>query len=38
MPDCKLLVEVRSNMAGLVDAQKAKWSYMFEKIDGALGQ
>lgn len=37
-PDCKLLVEVRSNMAGLVEAQKAKWNYMFEKIDRALGQ
>lgn len=36
MPDCKLLVEVRSNMTGLVEAQKAKWSYMFEKIDKAL--
>ncbi len=37
MPDCKLLVEVRSNMAGLVEAQKAKWSYMFDKIGRELG-
>ena len=36
-PDCKLLVEVRSNMAGLVEAQTAKWTYMLEKIDKALG-
>ena len=36
MPDCKLLVEVRLNMAGLVEAQKAKWSYMFDKIGREL--
>lgn len=36
-PDCKLLVEVRATMEGLVAAQKAKWSYMFEKIGQALG-
>ena len=36
MPDCKLLVEVRLNMAALVEAQKAKWSYMFDKIGREL--
>jgi len=36
-PDCKLLVEVRATMEGLVAAQKAKWTYMFEKIGQALG-
>ncbi len=35
-PDCKLLVEVRATMEGLVAAQQAKWSYMFEKIGQAL--
>lgn len=36
-PDCKLLDEVRETMEGLVAAQRAKWSYMFEKIGRALG-
>lgn len=36
-PNCKLLVEVRETMEGLVTAQKAKWSYMFQKIEQALG-
>jgi hypothetical protein len=35
-PDCALLREVRSNMRGLVEAQEAKWAYMFAKIDGEL--
>lgn len=35
-PDCKLLVEVRETMGGLVTAQRAKWAYMFEKIGRAL--
>jgi hypothetical protein len=35
-PDCALLREVRSNMTGLVEAQEAKWAYMFEKIEGEL--
>ena len=34
--DCKVLEELRSNMTALVDAQKAKWSYMFAKIDAEL--
>ncbi len=37
MPDCKLLVEVQANMKGLVEAQKAKWSYMFDKLGRELG-
>jgi hypothetical protein len=37
-PDCALLREVRSNMAGLVEAQEAKWAYMFEKIDTELAR
>jgi hypothetical protein len=28
---------VRSNMAALVEAQEAKWAYMFDKIAAELG-
>jgi hypothetical protein len=35
-PDCKLLVELRTAMASLVETQKAKWTYMFDKIDQEL--
>jgi hypothetical protein len=35
-PDCALLREVRSSMTGLVEAQEAKWAYMFAKIDREL--
>jgi hypothetical protein len=35
-PDCALLREVRSNMAALVEAQEAKWAYMFEMIAAEL--
>ena len=35
-PDCKLLAELRAVMQSLVDTQKAKWAYMFEKIEGEL--
>jgi len=31
-PDCTLLIEVRANMNALVESQKSKWTYMFEKI------
>ena len=31
-PDCTMLIEVRANMSALVEAQKSKWAYMFEKI------
>jgi hypothetical protein len=35
-PDCALLIELRATMSALVDAQKAKWTYMFDKIDREL--
>ncbi len=35
-PDCTLLGGLRASMATLVETQKAKWAYMFEKIDGEL--
>ena len=35
-PDCKLLAELRATMQSLVETQKAKWVYMFEKIEGEL--
>ena len=35
-PDCKLLAELRSVMGSLVETQKAKWAYMFEKIEAEL--
>lgn len=35
-PDCALLGEVNGAMKQLVDAQRAKWSYMFSKLDAAL--
>lgn len=38
VPDCKMLVEVRETMEGLVESQKAKWKYMFEKIERELRQ
>jgi hypothetical protein len=34
-PDCGLLLELRARMRLLVETQKAKWSYMFDKIDVA---
>lgn len=37
-PDCAMLAALRRNMEALVSTQKAKWSYMFEKIDKALGE
>jgi hypothetical protein len=35
-PDCALLAELRANMAALVEIQKAKWAYMFGKVNAAL--
>lgn len=35
-PDCKLLAGLRATMQLLVETQKAKWAYMFEKIEGEL--
>lgn len=37
-PDCATLVELRDQMKVLVETQNAKWSYMFEKLDGELGK
>lgn len=37
-PDCKLLAELRTAMGSLVETQKAKWAYMFEKIDRELAK
>ena len=34
--DCALLAELRASMQTLIETQKAKWSYMFEKIDKEL--
>jgi len=36
VPDCTLLVGLRASMATLVEAQMAKWAYMFDKIDKEL--
>src|SRR5262245_25371313 len=36
IPDCKLLVELRATMRALVETQKAKWAYMFERIEAEL--
>ncbi len=35
-PDCKLLADLRATMQALVETQKTKWAYMFEKIEGEL--
>jgi hypothetical protein len=35
-PDCALLLGLRASMAALVETQKAKWAYMFDKIDTEL--
>ena len=35
-PDCTLLVGLRGSMGALVETQKAKWTYMFDKIEGEL--
>jgi hypothetical protein len=35
-PDCALLASLRASMATLVETQKAKWAYMFEKIETEL--
>ncbi|MGE5265794.1 MAG: hypothetical protein ACM3L9_00360 [Deltaproteobacteria bacterium] len=37
-PDCSLYQGLRANMSELVDTQNAKWTYMFRKIDAALGE
>ncbi|HXE70767.1 MAG TPA: hypothetical protein VN523_15535 [Hyphomicrobiaceae bacterium] len=35
-PNCGLLVELRGSLAALVETQKSKWTYMFDKINGEL--
>jgi len=35
-PDCGLLAGLRASMAALVDTQRAKWTYMFDKIEQEL--
>jgi hypothetical protein len=35
-PDCALLSELRAAMTALVDTQKAKWAYMFDKVEKEL--
>ena len=37
-PDCNLLHDLRATMQALVDAQTAKWTYMFEKLERELGK
>jgi hypothetical protein len=37
-PDCALLAELRAKMAQLVEAQSAKWTYMFAKVDKELAK
>lgn len=37
-PDCAILTELRGNMSKLVEAQTAKWLYMFDKIDKELAR
>jgi hypothetical protein len=34
--NCGLLLELRGSLAALVETQKAKWTYMFDKINGEL--
>jgi hypothetical protein len=38
VPDCKLLAELRANMKAMVDAQVAKWAYMFERVDKEIAR
>ena len=35
-PDCNLLQRLDQTMKSLVQAQQAKWDYMFKKVDAAL--
>lgn len=37
-PDCALFQTLRGHMNVLVETQNAKWTYMFGKIDAALGE
>ena len=35
-PDCARLADLRAQMRALVETQKAKWGYMFDKIEKEL--
>lgn len=35
-PDCSQLAGLRDSMTMLIETQKAKWAYMFERIDAEL--
>jgi hypothetical protein len=35
-PDCKLVAELRTVLQSLLETQKAKWAYMFEKLEAEL--
>lgn len=35
-PDCALLEELHGHMKALIEAQQAKWAYMFGKLDAEL--
>ena len=37
-PDCSRLTEVRQSMYDLVEVQKAKWAYMFERVGAELAR
>ena len=37
-PDCALLLELRAAMKALVDTQRTKWAYMFDKLDKELAR
>ena len=37
-PDCGLLAELRAALKSLVETQKAKWTYMFAKIEKELAK
>jgi hypothetical protein len=34
--NCALLIELRASLAQLVETQKTKWAYMFDKINAEL--
>ena len=37
-PDCALLLELRAAMKALVETQRTKWAYMFDKLDKELSR
>ena len=38
VPDCALLAELRMALKTLIDVQKAKWSYMLERVQAELAK